>query len=327
MTQLYFKNETAEVTELQLLEGETVLNGLLRHGVDVPFGCRTGVCQSCMMVSPDMEVPREAQKGLREVQKKQGYFLSCCCHPDKPMVVSMSCLYKKEKTEVMEKTRLSSQVVRLRLRKVLSYRPGQYATLWKDKETARTYSFVSHPTSDFMEFHVRIYPEGVFSQWVADSLKVGDQLEIQGPMGECFYTAETKNQSLFLSGLGTGLGPLFGVVRDALERGHAGRILLLVGARKTEGLYFQRELAILQQQFRNLEVRYSVQEVPEELKTHNGDSMDIYQTARFLVPDFSGHRVFLAGGATFVQKMRKQCFMAGANMGDISADTFISFPA
>ena len=56
------------------MDDESVLNALLREGVDIPYGCQTGVCQSCIMKTEHSVVPRDAQKGLREVQKQQGYF-------------------------------------------------------------------------------------------------------------------------------------------------------------------------------------------------------------------------------------------------------------
>ncbi len=327
MTQLYFKGESSEITKVQLAEGETVLNGLLRNGVDVPYGCRTGVCQSCIMVSPNNEVPRTAQKGLREVQKQQGYFLSCCCQPKEPMVVSLSDYFKKESTTVLGKEFLSDTVVRIRLSKAICYRPGQYATLWKNAQIARTYSLVSHPTADnFLEFHVRVYPDGVFSNWVKDGMQIGDSLEIQGPMGDCYYTVEDKDQTMLLSGLGTGLAPLFGVARDALIQGHRGRILMLLGARTQEGVYYEKELADLQQRYPNFEVRFSVREMAPEFQARAGYSSDIYTLAKMLMPDLSNCKVFLAGGASFVRKMKRQCFLAKANMGDIAADTFLSFP-
>jgi len=75
---------------------------------------------------------------------------------------------------------------------------------------ARTYSLVSHPTlNDYIEFHIRVYPDGVFSQWVAQSMSVGDSLEIQGSMGECFYSGQGRQQTLFLSQYGA-LATFFG---------------------------------------------------------------------------------------------------------------------
>jgi len=93
-----------------------------------------------------------------------------------------------------------------------------------------------------------------------------------------------------------------------------------------QSLYYQSELAALSTQFSNFEVRYSVQEIKPELQATHSRESDIYATAKMLVPDFTGTKVFLCGGENFVRKMKKQCFLSGANMGDIHSDTFLSFP-
>jgi len=318
MTHLYFKKSDKETQQVILSPGESVLNGLLRSGVQVPYGCRSGVCQSCIMQTQDTEIPNGAQVGLRETQKEQGYFLSCCCKPTETMIVSLSDIFQKETTTVLDKTMLSDDIVRLRVEKKICYRSGQYMTLWKDDKTARTYSLASHPSADnYIEFHLRIYPDGVFSKWVADSLNIGDQIDIQGPMGSCFYSRADKGQPLFLSGIGTGLAPLYGIARDALLQGHADPIHLLVGAKSQGNLYLEQELVALQQAYPQLHIHYSLQ---------SGDSdNDIYQMAQQILPDFKGIKVFLCGADSFVKKMKKQCFLAGANMGDIASDVFLSF--
>jgi len=327
MSTIYYKNNSGNTQQVTLQDNETVLNALLRCGIDVPFGCRTGVCQSCIMQAEHSSIIPAAQKGLREVQKQQGYFLSCCCQPTEPMIVSLSNDYKKETTTVLEKSMLTPDIVRIRVEKTMCYRSGQYMTLWKDKDTARSYSIASHPThDDFIEFHIRVYQDGVFSPWAANKLQVGDKLQIQGPMGECFYTNKNKAQTLFLSGLGTGLAPLYGIVRDALLARHHGKILLLLGARFEQSLYYQAELTALSNNFSNFDVRYSVQQITPELQATHSRESDIYSTAKMLIPDFTGTKIFLCGGENFVRKMKKQCFLSGANMGDIHSDTFLSFP-
>lgn len=327
MSTIYFREADELLETVTLGQDETVLDGLLNSGVNVPFGCLTGVCQSCLLKSSDSIIPSESQKGLSESQKQLGYFLSCCCRPSGPMTVSLSNLFKKEKCHVLEKTVLSSQVVRLRINQVLCYRPGQYLTLWKNDEIARTYSIASHPTQDdFIEFHIRLYEDGVFSQWAFNTLEVGDELEVQGPMGECFYSSRDKNQPLLLAGIGTGLAPLYGILRDALLSGHAGRILLLIGAKTEHGLYYQDELKALQFKYPQLEIRYSIAVSDSEDKATQNHASDIYSSAKELMPDLTGARVYLCGGQDFVRKMRKQSFLLGANMTDISSDTFLCFP-
>jgi len=327
MTTIYFKSDKEDTREVSLKDNESVLNALLRIGVEVPYGCRSGVCQSCIMKTEHCEIPKNAQKGLREVQKQQGYFLSCCCVPTESFSVSLSDQYKKELTSVIDKTFLTPDIIRLRVKKVICYRPGQYMTLWKDQEIARSYSLASHPTKDdFIEFHIRVYPGGSFSSWVANQLNVGDQLQIQGPMGDCFYSIKDKSQTLFLSGIGTGLAPLYGIVRDALLYGHKGKILLLIGSRSESNLYYSKELSALKSHYPQLEVRYSIQNIaPELVSTHSRES-DIYATAKMLMPSLADTSVFLCGNDSFVKKMRKQCFLSGANMGDIYSDSFLNFP-
>lgn len=327
MSTLYFKVSDRETEIVTLQEGESVLSGFLRNGVDVPYGCQTGVCQSCMLQSEYSDIPRNAQKGLREVQKNQGYFLSCCCFPQESMAVSLPDEYKKEASVVLDKTMLTDEIVRLQIKKTICYRPGQFVTLWQKGGVARTYSLASHPTQDdYLEFHIRVYDNGVFSPWVLKSLNVGDELFIQGPMGDCFYTAKDKSQTLFLSGLAEGLAPLYGIARDALLTGHYGRVLMLIGARTESGLYYKEELAALKNQFPQFEVRYSVQDMVPELQSRHSREADVYSVARMLIPDLSGAKVFLFGGDHFVRKMKKQCFLSGANIGDIASDTFLRFP-
>ena len=72
MSTLYYKSGGSDTKEIVLDEGESVLTGLLRDGVDVPYGCKTGVCQSCMMKSEHSDVPRDAQKGYVKCRRHRG---------------------------------------------------------------------------------------------------------------------------------------------------------------------------------------------------------------------------------------------------------------
>jgi hypothetical protein len=54
---------------------------------------------------------------------------------------------------------------------------------------------------------------------------------------------------------------------------------------------------------------------------------DVYDYCKSNFTDLAAWRVFLCGAESFVRKMRKQCFLSGAAMSDISADSFIAFSA
>ena len=61
------------------LPGETVLNALLRAGIDVPFSCKAGVCQTCVSLCIEGDVPEKAQRGLAAHLLEKRYFLPCKC--------------------------------------------------------------------------------------------------------------------------------------------------------------------------------------------------------------------------------------------------------
>src|SRR5262245_31451940 len=61
--------------------GETVLDALLRHGVDVSYSCRRGTCFACLLRAPEASIPSVAQRGLRRTVCAEGYFLACRLTP------------------------------------------------------------------------------------------------------------------------------------------------------------------------------------------------------------------------------------------------------
>lgn len=68
-------------------DDETVLDAMLRQGVDFPFSCRSGVCHICLHRAESGRLPPEAQKGLDAAQQEEGLFLPCRCRPVEDLVV------------------------------------------------------------------------------------------------------------------------------------------------------------------------------------------------------------------------------------------------
>jgi len=328
MTEITFQSaDQEEVDTIALEQNESVLDGLLRAGHDIAFGCRAGVCQSCIMQTSSESVPAVAQVGLKDSQKTLGYFLPCVCQPTEKMDVSKLVLAStKVSARVLEKKYLNAEVLCLRLEKKFDYKPGQYCTLWKGTELGRCYSIASHNVEDdFIEFHIRKIENGEFSQWAFDSLEIGESVDVQGPLGTCFYTKSESAQPLLLAGIGTGLAPLYGILKDALFQGHNATINLFVGAKDAQNFYLLEELLALEKKFKQLNVHLvaqNTQNFESELTTVEDD---IYSYTESIIKDFKGQQVFLCGAQTFVHKMKRMSFLGGANMSDILADVFLAF--
>jgi CDP-4-dehydro-6-deoxyglucose reductase, E3 len=303
---------------------ESVLDGLLRQGIVVPHACKAGVCQSCLMRAANGRVPEKAQAGLKETLRARNYFLACSCKLERGMELEVGggadeLRVPARLDSVMP---LSGDVLRVRLRPEapFEYRAGQYLTLLRADGLARSYSVASLPREGLLELHVRLLPGGVMSGWLRTEARPGDEVRIQGPAGECFYVPGRPEQPLLLAGTGTGLAPLYGIARDALEEGHTGPIWLFHGARDPRGLYLAEELRELAARHPNLHYRPSVLEGRLEEGVHVG-ALDALIRAE--CPKPVGWRAFLCGNPELVVSLRKKLFLAGLSLKDIHADAFL----
>jgi len=307
--------------------GDSVLDTLLGHGHAIPNNCRAGACQSCLMQVTKGKVPPQAQQGLKDSYKVKGFFLACCCKPEEDIDI---CLPNAEQLRVpavvSQVKELSNDVLELKITTAepFDYYPGQFATLWRDETLGRSYSLASLSQQDKeLIFHIKLIPDGRFSSWLHNDLQVGDTLYVQGPAGDCFYTSGRPEQNLLLVGTGTGLAPLYGIIRDALQQGHTGEIHLFHGGLTPSGLYMQEQLTSLAQQASNFIYH------PCVLKAASGMPLniiegDISQIISDTVPKPTGWKTYLCGDQDLVKKLRKKIFLAGCNMNDIYADPFIA---
>ncbi len=162
----------------------TLLESLEKQGCAIPSSCRTGACQSCLVQAVDGTPDLEWQVGLKDVWKKQGYFLACTAKTPKEMKVQLP---DAASTNVMGRIaaldRVSEDVVRVRVRLEgeFAYEAGQFANLIRSDGLVRPYSLASVPAEDTLEFQVRRVPKGQMSAWLYDEAKVGDPLSVRGP--------------------------------------------------------------------------------------------------------------------------------------------------
>jgi ferredoxin-NADP reductase len=202
----------------------------------------------------------------------------------------------------------------------IDYRPGQFINLFRDRTLARSYSIASVPHRDeHIHLHVRRLAGGRMSGWIHGELRPGQTVEIQGPAGDCFYVPGHPEQPLLLIGTGSGLAPLYGIVRDALSRGHGGPVRLFHGSRDLKGIYLVDELRALAGEHPNFGYVpcLSGPEVPAGFAAGRAHEVALRE-----VPDLRGWRLFLCGHPDMVKQAKKRAFLAGASMKDIHADAF-----
>jgi NAD(P)H-flavin reductase/ferredoxin len=305
--------------------GETVLDALLRENINIPHGCKAGVCQSCVVQSLDAQPPEKAQGALKDTLKSSGHFLACQCQPEQPMTLKLSkqaVHFVEGIVEVCEPLNRNTQLLIIKIENADRYKAGQFVNLQRHDGLTRSYSIANMPhASGTLEFHIRRLPGGRFSAWVHDELKPGDSIPVSEPQGHCFYLPDRKDQGLLLIGTGTGLAPLAGILADALAHGHSGPIRLFHGSREREDLYRIDEMRQLAERHPNFSYTPCISSgdtPPEGFVPGRANEAALAAHA-----DLSHWRVFLCGHPEMVRTTQMQAYLKGARLADIYCDAFV----
>jgi len=318
---------------LELRAGETVLDGLERHGARVPSLCRKGVCQACVLKATRGALPALSQKGLKDSLRVQSFFLSCVCTPGEELDVERAEAAALFSTHVESLELIGPGVLRvgLALPPGFEHEAGQFVQLERPSDgLMRPYSIASLPGVGVsrLELHVALLSGGAMSGWLQTAL--GASVAVRGPFGGCFYVPGELDRPLLLAGTGTGLAPLLGVVRAALRAGHRGPIHLYHGAANAAGLYLWDELRALLVEAPQLRLTGSVLDGRESASSGSpmlaGCRLFAAPLDQVVLDDrvpMADCRVYLCGHPELVRKLEKKLYLAGAALARIHADPFL----
>lgn len=315
---------TFENKPYELHSGETVLEGLQRHGVSIPSSCCSGVCQTCLLLAIKGSVPEQAQAGLKPTLQKQNFFLACICKPETDIEISLPGdeVRHQINARVVEKEFLNADIFRLRLacEEPFEYFPGQFIRIHRADGLVRSYSLASVSEDKVLELHIRHLANGQMTTWLKDEVNIGDKVQIEGPSGDCFYLQGNEQQTLLMIGTGTGLAPLLGIIRDALNKGHEGPVYLYHGSHQSDGLYLASELKALAERHSNFHYTPCVSNdfLPEGYTKGRANDVALENH-----DDLKDWKVYLCGHPDMVSNTKRKAFLAGASLSNIYSDPFV----
>ncbi|OYN76215.1 ferredoxin--NADP reductase [Mycolicibacterium sphagni] len=136
------------------------------------------------------------------------------------------------------------------LRDRFSYRPGQFLTLRIPSErtgsVARCYSLASSPhCDDALKVTVKRTRGGFGSNWLCDNVTAGASIDVLPPSGQ--FTPADLNRDFLLFAGGSGITPVFSILRSMLACG-AGAVTLFYANRNETSVIFSDELRALSAQ-------------------------------------------------------------------------------
>jgi len=326
--------------EIEVGEDQTILRAAAEQGIMLPHGCKEGQCASCksfLLDGDDIELDRYSTFALPDFELEEGYTLLCRAHPyedlqiellnyDEDMIRSGLPIQHRTGTVVANNPvthDMRHLVLALDGPEELKFFPGQYVDIAvPGTDTTRSFSMANTSSRDSgqLEFVIKIYPDGVFSSYLADRLQVGDELELTGPFGVFTLRDGPDIPLVFVAG-GAGMAPVLSLLRSMAERGIDRKAVFYYGARTQPDLCFEKELRSLEETLPDF--RYvpalSNEDDDSEWSGQRGMIADIVADAE---SDLAGAHAYICGPPPMVEATVAVLTRLGAEEKRIYFDKF-----
>jgi len=138
-----------------------------------------------------------------------------------------------------------------KLNSVFKYTPGQFIQLKipvNGNEYKRAYSLASSPYSDdTFYFTVKRVKDGVISNFLNDTMKLGDELFVFPPASNFFKENRVTYPThfVFFAG-GSGITPIFAIIKSLLHTQPHAHLSLIYANRESDSVIFHEQLEELQ---------------------------------------------------------------------------------
>jgi 3-ketosteroid 9alpha-monooxygenase subunit B len=198
-----------------------------------------------------------------------------------------------------------------------AYAPGQFLTLQLPTPAGpvgRCYSLCSSPHVDsVLRIAVKRVRDGVGSNWVNDTLAVGDDVLCLPPGG--VFTPKSLDENLLLFAGGSGITPVLSILKSALAAG-TGRVVLVYANQHENAVIFAGELRALAAEYPErlhvIHVLESVQGLPSRA-----------QLAAFAAP-YASYTAFICGPSPFMETVTHALRDVGVPPARIHIEKFTS---
>jgi CDP-4-dehydro-6-deoxyglucose reductase len=313
---------------------DTVLTSAITAGVGLPYGCRNGACGACKgkVLQGQVEHSQYQASALSEEECASGYALFCCAKPlsdltieCKEMSTSNGIKPRILPARVQTLNRLADDVIELSLKlpsnERLQFLAGQYIEFILKDGKRRAFSIANAPHDDeFIQLHLRLVPNGLFTTYVFNELKEKAIMRIEGPFGGFYLREETDKPLVLLAG-GTGFAPIKAIVEHMLHIESKREIYLYWGAKTSKDLYMPVLPDTWSKQYANLHY-IPVLSSPLADDAWAGRTGLVHQAVLDDFSDLSAYQAYCCGAPAMID-IASQTFQAkGLPAEEFFADAF-----
>jgi CDP-4-dehydro-6-deoxyglucose reductase len=231
----------------------------------------------------------------------------------------MSTNLKNYETKLIDRIDLTKDVYSIFLKKPnnFQFQPGQYIQFLipqGEDFTPKSFSIVSSPEDDQLEFCIKKYPEGVASTFLYQK-DLNTKIKFRGPLGN--FTPKDNTKAYNFIATGVGLAPIMGLIEHLLMyQDYTKAINLLFGHRYKENLFWLDRLKKLSKNYENFNYRITLSQ-PKE----NWGSLDGRVTKHLDIFPTEGE-FYICGNRDMVQDVNQKLIDKGINSNKINFEIF-----
>jgi ferredoxin-NADP reductase len=190
-------------------------------------------------------------------------------------------------------------------------------------QAERSYSIASPPEEgQSVTLTVERLDDGEVSPYLTDELRVGDKLELRGPIGGYFVWEARLGGPLLLVAGGSGIVPLMAMIRHRAATGSTVPTRLLYSARSYADVIYRDELDRLVRSSTTLEVAYTLTRAQPPGWTGYSRRIDTDMLREVAWPPDQGPLMFICGPTPFVETAAASLVLLRYEPGRIKTERF-----
>ena len=219
------------------------------------------------------------------------------------------------------------------LRSGFNFKAGQFLTLRATidgNDVRRSYSISSSQNSyaqnGTLEVGIRPVQGGVFSNWAATQLKVGDVLRVMPADGR-FIVQRPRAIHRVGFAAGSGITPILSILSSTLEEQTESKFTLVYGNRRMDSVMFNEALQDLKDRYPNrLTLIHVLSRQAQEVPLLEGriDEAKVKEIVSSLLPAASMDEVFICGPEAMIEATEKALLDVGVPERNIRTERFTS---
>jgi ferredoxin-NADP reductase len=187
----------------------------------------------------------------------------------------------------------------------------------------RSYSIASAPNPHRrIQLTIELLPNGEVSPYLTQEVKVGDRLELRGPVGGWFVWRTQQIEPIQLIAGGSGIVPLMAMIRSRASAGSVAAFRLLYSVREPAAVFYRNELQALSDQDHSLGLTYAYTRVPPKDWPRPAGRIDAALIANTTWPSNLAPTCYVCGPTSFVESATAFLIASGNGREKIRTERF-----